>query len=83
MFSFAAPKFVDIQITEWVSGDDSLIVGSAEDIQSDFVILEASLQTPQPFAEVRQHAQDTTSLFALKNVCTVFLYLKVIIHNGP
>ncbi|KLO08004.1 DUF1793-domain-containing protein [Schizopora paradoxa] len=52
---------------EWISGDDTLIAKSTQDIESDFVILETSLQTPQSFTEVNQHTQDGTSIYALKN----------------
>ncbi|KLO09278.1 DUF1793-domain-containing protein [Schizopora paradoxa] len=57
---------------EWISGDGNAVVDCVEDTQNDFVILQTSLQDPQPFVEINEHAQDSSSLFAMKNNSGVF-----------
>ncbi len=59
---------MDLQIAEWITGDTTFIANTTANVQSDFVILQISLQSPQPFVELNQHAQDSHSYYALKNV---------------
>lgn len=54
--------------TEWITGNTNLVASASEDTSGDFVNFQISLETPQPFNEVSDHAQDSTSIFAHQNV---------------
>ncbi|KLO07713.1 DUF1793-domain-containing protein [Schizopora paradoxa] len=57
--------------SEWITTNLSDTTNSAEDTQNVFVSLQSSLNTSLPFVEIQDFAQDSTSVFALKNTAGV------------
>ncbi|KLO10459.1 DUF1793-domain-containing protein [Schizopora paradoxa] len=56
---------------EWIGGDTNLVANATGNVESDVVVLQASLQTPRPFSEINDHAQDAIALYAMKNTTGV------------
>lgn len=65
-----------MNLLEWLTDDDALIANATTDIQNDFIILQTSLQHPQPFVEIDNFALDSTYIYALKNVCFYFNFFE-------
>ncbi|KLO10456.1 DUF1793-domain-containing protein [Schizopora paradoxa] len=52
---------------EWITGNTNIFANATQDIENGSLILQASLQFPQLFTEINDHAQDSTSVYAMKN----------------